>query len=182
MIDGFISFIKESIILFDIIFLIFIFYFAVHCFSKGFFLSLMSFLKWLLALIITIILVPKLEPYVSDYIKNEYVAEIGLGLAIYIISLFALILLGKSLSRIFSYTGLGSVDKIFGFFFGIFKGYVFAVCIFTIVNWFYPYEKWDMSLKNSYFFSITDNGSRLLIEEFPNRNKIDDTRKEIEKI
>ena len=39
-----------------------------------------------------------------------------------------------------------------------------------------------MSLKNSYFFSITDNGSRLLIEEFPNRNKIDDTRKEIEKI
>ena len=77
----------------------------------------MSFLKWLLALIITIILVPKLEPYVSDYIKNEYVAEIGLGLAIYIISLFALILLGKSLSRIFSYTGLGSVDKIFGFFF-----------------------------------------------------------------
>ena len=182
MIDSFISFIKESIILFDIIFLIFIFYFAVQCFSKGFFLSLMSFLKWLLALIITIILVPKLEPYVSDYIKNEYVAEIGLGLAIYIISLFALILLGKSLSRIFSYTGLGSVDKIFGFFFGIFKGYVFAVCIFTIVNWFYPYEKWDMSLKNSYFFSITEKGSRLLIEEFPEKKDLEDTKKEIENI
>ena len=182
MIDSFISFIRENIILFDIIFLLFVFYFAVQCFSKGFFLSLMSFLKWLLALVITIILVPKLEPYVSDYIKNEYVAEIGLGIAIYILSLFALILLGKSLGRIFTYTGLGSADKIFGFFFGIFKGYVFAVCIFSISNWFYPYEKWDMSLKNSYFFSITEKGSELLIKEFPNRNEIEDTKKEIEKI
>ena len=142
----------------------------------------MSFLKWVLALVITIILVPKLEPYVSDYVENEYVSGIGLGIVIYVLSLFLLILLGKSLGRLFSYTGLGSADKIFGFFFGIFKGYVFFVCIFSIVNWFYSYEKWDMSLKNSYFFSITEKGSRLLIEEFPEKKDLEDTKKEIEKI
>jgi len=180
--DNLISFIRENIVLFDIIFLIFIIYFAIQCFAKGFFLSLLSFLKWLLALVITIILVPKLEPYVSDYIKNEYISGIGLGITIYILSLFLLILLGKSLGRLFSYTGLGSVDKVFGFFFGIFKGYIVVMCIFSIVNWFYSYEKWDMSLKNSYFFPITEKGSRLLIEEFPNRNEIEDTKKEIEKI
>ena len=180
--DNFISLIKDNVVLFDIIFLIIIIYFAIQCFAKGFFISLVSFLKWVLALVITIILVPKLEPYVSDYVDNQYVTGVGLGIAIYILTLYILILMGKSLGRLFAYTGMGSVDKVFGFFFGIFKGYVFAVCIFTIVNWFYPYEKWDMSLKNSYFFSITDNGSRLLIEEFPNRNKIDDTRKEFEKI
>jgi len=180
--DNLISFIRENIVLFDIIFLIFIIYFAMQCFAKGFFLSLLSFLKWLLALVITIILVPKLEPYVSDYIKNEYVSGIGLGIAVYILLLFVLILLGKSLSRLFSYTGLGLVDKIFGFFFGIFKGYVFVVCIFSIVNWFYSYEKWDMPLKNSYFFSITEKGSNLLIEEFPEKKDLEDTKEEIEKI
>ena len=180
--DNLISLIRESIILFDIIFLIFILYFAIQCFAKGFFLSLVSFLKWILALVITIILVPKLEPYVSDYIENEYVSGIGLGIAIYVLSLFLLILLGKSLGRLFAYTGLGSADKIFGFFFGIFKGYVFFVCIFSIVNWFYSYEKWDMSLKNSYFFSITEKGSRLLIEEFPEKKDLEDTKKEIENI
>ncbi len=180
--DNLISLIRENIVLFDIIFLIFIFYFAIQCFAKGFFLSLMSFLKWVLALVITIILVPKLEPYVSDYVENEYVSGIGLGIVIYVLSLFLLILLGKSLGRLFSYTGLGSADKIFGFFFGIFKGYVFFVCIFSIVNWFYSYEKWDMSLKNSYFFSITEKGSRLLIEEFPEKKDLEDTKKEIEKI
>ncbi len=180
--DNLISLIRENIVLFDIIFLVFILYFAIQCFAKGFFLSLVSFLKWVLALVITIILVPKLEPYVSDYIENEYVSGIGLGIAIYVLSLFLLILLGKSLGRLFAYTGLGSADKIFGFFFGIFKGYVFFVCIFSIVNWFYSYEKWDMSLKNSYFFSITEKGSRLLIEEFPEKKDLEDTKKEIEKI
>ena len=180
--DNLISLIRENIVLFDIIFLIFIVYFAIQCFAKGFFLSLVSFLKWVLALVITIILVPKLEPYVSDYVENEYVSGIGLGIVIYVLSLFLLILLGKSLGRLFSYTGLGSADKIFGFFFGIFKGYIFFVCIFSIVNWFYSYEKWDMSLKNSYFFSITEKGSRLLIEEFPEKKDLEDTKKEIEKI
>ncbi len=182
MLNSIIGFINENIVLFDIIFSIFLIYFAIECFAKGFFISLISFLKWVLALIITIILVPKLEPYVLDYVNNQYLTGIGLGIVLYILTLFVLILLGKSLGRLFSYTGMGSVDKIFGFFFGFFKGYVFFICVFTIVNWFHSYEKWDINLKNSYFFSITEKGSRLLIEEFPNRKDLNDTKKEIEKI
>ena len=180
--DNIVSFIRENVSIFDIIFLIFIIYFSIQCFAKGFFLSLVSFLKWILALIITIILVPKLEPHLSDYISDNYVYEIGLGVAIYILALFVLILAGKSLGKLFSYTGLGPVDKVFGFFFGVFKGYVFVVCIFSIVNWFYSYEKWNMSLDNSYFFLITQKGSELLIEEFPSRKDIENTKDEIEKI
>ena len=177
-----ISFIRENILLFDIIFLIFIIYFSSQCFAKGFLVSLFSFLKWILALIITIILVPKIEPYTSDLIKNQYISGIGLGVFVYIVTIFTLIVLGKSLSRLFSYTGLGSVDKIFGLFFGIFKGYVFFVCVFSISSWFYPHEKWDMSLNKSYFFPIVEKGSTLLIQEFPNKKDIEDTQKEIEKI
>ena len=118
----------------------------------------------------------------SYYINNDYITGIGLGIAVYIITLFVLILAGKSLGRLFSYTGMGSVDKVFGFFFGIFKGYVFVVCIFSILNWFYSYNKWGMSLKNSYFFPITEKGSKLLIQEFPERKDIENTKKEIENI
>ena len=182
MLDSLISFVSENIVLFNIIFLIFLIYFSIQCFAKGFFISLVSFLKWILALVITIILVPKLDPYISDYINNDYLTGIGLGIVVYILTLFILILLGKSLGRLFSYTGMGSVDKIFGFFFGIFKGYVFFVCIFSIFNWFYSYEKWDINLKNSYFFSITEKGSKLLIEEFPSQENLNDTKNEIEKI
>ena len=182
MFDNIITFITNKVVLFDIIFLIFIVYFSVQSFSKGFFISLISFLKWVLALVITIILVPRIEPYISEYIENNFILEMGLGLAVYIITLFILILSGKAIGRIFSYTGMGSVDKIFGFFFGIFKGYIFIVCIFSIVNWFYSYEKWDINLKNSYFFPITEKGSQILIEEFPGKDDLGDTKEEIEKI
>jgi len=182
MFENIIDFTTNTVVLFDIIFSIFIIYFSFQCFSKGFFLSLISFLKWILALVITIIIVPKVEPYISDYVENNFLIEIGLGVSVYIITLFVLILLGKAIGRIFSYTGMGSVDKVFGFFFGIFKGYIFVVCIFSIVNWFYSYEKWDINLSNSYFFPITEKGSKILIEEFPSKDDLDDTKKEIEKI
>ena len=182
MFDSLVTFVKENIVLFDIIFLSFVIYFSFQCFVKGFFLSLMSFLKWVLALIITIILVPKLEPYITDYFNNKFISGIGLGIFIYIVSLFMLILTGKTLGKLFSYTGVGSVDKSFGFFFGIFKGYIFVVCIFSISNWFYSYEKWDINLDNSYFFPITEKGSQILIEEFPGKDDLDDTKEEIEKI
>ena len=182
MFDSIISFVKENIVLFDIIFLFFVIYFSFQCFVKGFFLSLISFLKWILALVITIILVPKLEPYITDYFNNKFISGIGLGIFIYIVSLFMLILTGKTLGKLFSYTGVGSVDKSFGFFFGIFKGYVFIVCIFTVVNWFYSYEKWDMSLNKSFSFPLVEKGSQILIEEFPSGRDIKETKEEIEKI
>ena len=182
MFDNIIAFVSEKVVFFDIIFLILVIYFSLRCFSKGFFLSLISFLKWVLALVITIILVPKVEPYLSDYINNNFILEIGLGIAVYIIALFILILLGKAIGRLFSYTGMGPVDKVFGFFFGIFKGYIFIVCIFSIVNWFYSYEKWDINSSNSYFFAITEKGSQILVEELPSKDDLNDTKKEIEKI
>ena len=39
-----------------------------------------------------------------------------------------------------------------------------------------------MNIEGSYFFSITEKGSKILIEEFPNKQDVDDTKKQIEKI
>ena len=117
-----------------------------------------------------------------DYINNEYISGIGLGILVYILTLFVLILTGKSLSRLFSYTGMGSVDKIFGFFFGIFKGYVFAVCIFVIADKFDLYEKFSLSTSNSVFFSSVEWGSGLLIDNFSSKKDFENTKEKIEKI
>ena len=77
--------------LFDVIcFLIFI-YCIIQCFVKGFSLSLISFMKWVLSTIVTIILVPKFQPVVSDYIESEFVNNIGLGIAIFTFTFFTII-------------------------------------------------------------------------------------------
>ena len=153
----------KSINLFDIFFLIVLFYFVLQCFIKGFSLSLISFMKWILSTIVTIILVPKFQPIVSEYIQSEFINNVGLGVSIFIFTLFITILIGKTLSRAVTWTGVGSIDKGFGFLFGFFKGYVVSVCLFSILNWFYPYQNWGISTKDAVSFNLISKGSKILI-------------------
>jgi membrane protein required for colicin V production len=168
--------------LFDIFFLTILIYCVTQCFLKGFSLSLISFMKWILSTIITIIVVPKLQPIVSEYIQSDFINNIGLGATIFIFTLFIIILLGKTLSRAVTWTGVGSIDKGFGFLFGFFKGYIVSVCLFSILNWFYPYQNWGISAENAVSFNLIYNGSVILIEEFPSSEDFIDTKEKIEKI
>ena len=120
VISDVIEFLQSSISAFDLIVFLIITYSIAQCTAKGFMRSLLSFSKWLIALIITIILVPKLNPWVQDYIESKFITDIGLGVFIYIVSLFVIINIGKAISHAVTWSGLGSVDKTFGLIFGIF--------------------------------------------------------------
>ena len=172
----------SKINLFDIFFLTVLIYNVIQCFLKGFSLSLITFMKWVLSTIITIILVPKLQPIVSEYIQSEFINNIGLGITIFILTLFFTILIGKTLSRAVTWTGVGSIDKGFGFLFGFFKGYIVSVCLFSIFNWFYPYQNWGISAEDAISFKLISKGSKVLIDEFPSSEDFIDTKEKIEKI
>ena len=178
-----IEFIQNNISAFDLIVFLIVLYSVAQCAAKGFMLSLLSFSKWLLALVITIVLVPKFNPLVEDYIKSKFVADIGLGIFIYVISLFVIINIGKVISSAVTYSGLGVVDKTFGLVFGIFKGYVICVCIFSLFNWFYPHNSWPIKTEGTYSFKLIYKGSEFLIEEFPNSSDYyEKTEDKLEKI
>ena len=182
MIGSFFENILNNLNLFDLFFLIILIYSVVQCFLKGFSLSLISFMKWILSTVVTIILVPKFQPLVSDYIESEFINNIGLGAAIFVFTLFITILIGKSLNRAVTWTGVGSIDKAFGFLFGFFKGYIVSICLFSIFNWFYPYQNWGISAEDALSFNLISNGSEILIEEFPSSEDFNDTKEKIEKI
>ena len=171
-----------SLNLFDLFFSLILIYCVFQCFLKGFSLSLISFMKWILSTVVTIILVPKFQPIVSDYIESEFINNVGLGVAIFIFTLFITILIGKSLGRAITWTGVGSIDKAFGFLFGFFKGYIVSICLFSIFNWFYPYQNWGISAENAFSFNLIIKGSEILIEEFPSSEDFIDTKEKIEKI
>ena len=181
MISNFLEHIN-SINLFDIFVVIIFIYCVIQCFLKGFSLSLISFMKWVLSTIVTIILVPKLQPTVSEYIDSEFINNVGLGMAVFIFTLFLTIVIGKTLSKAVTWTGVGSIDKTFGVLFGVFKGYVVSLCIFSILNWFYPYQNWGISVEDAISFNIVKKGSEILIEEFPSSEDFIDTKDKIEKI
>ena len=168
--------------LFDLFFSLILLYSVIQCFLKGFSLSLISFMKWIIATIITIILVPKFQPVVREYIDSEFINNVGLGVIIFVFTLFITILIGKSLSKTVTWTGVGSIDKTFGFLFGFFKGYIVSVCLFSIFNWFYPYQNWGISAGDAFSFNFINKGSEILIEEFPSSEDFINTKEKIEKI
>ena len=181
MIEEFLKFFSQ-INFFDIIFIVILIYFIIQCFVKGFTLSLILFMKWVLSTIITIILVPKAQPLVGEYVKSDFVNNIGIGIMIFVFTLFVTILIGKVLGKALTWTGVGSIDKTFGLLFGVFKGYVVSVCIFSILNWFYPFQNWGISAEDAFTFNIINKGSEILIEEFPSSEDFIDTKEKIEKI
>ena len=182
MINNFLENIIKSLNIFDLFFFLILTYCVIQCFLKGFSLSLISFMKWIFSTIITIILVPKFQPIVSEYVQSKFINNVGLGVAIFIFTLFITILIGKTLSKTVTWTGVGSIDKGFGFIFGFFKGYIVSVCLFSIFNWFYPYQKWGISAENAISFDLINKGSEILIEEFPSSDDFIDTKEKIEKI
>ena len=182
MLENLIEYLTQNINLFDL-FVSFIFlFFTLQCFLKGFSLSLISFMKWVISTVVTIILVPKFQPFVNEYIESEFINSVGLGVAIFLFTLFITIVLGKSLNRVVKWTGVGAIDKVFGLIFGVFKGYVITVCIFSILNWFYPYKNWGISIEESYSFNIIHKSSKILINEFPSSEDFIDTKEQIEKL
>ena len=172
----------KNINLLDFFFLIILVYSVIQCFLKGFSLSLISFMKWVLSTVVTIILVPKFQPLVAKYIESQFINNVGLGALIFIFTLFITILIGKTLSKVVTWTGVGSIDKVFGFLFGFFKGYIVSVCLFSIFNWFYPYQNWGISAEDAISFNLIKKGSEILIDEFPSSEDFIDTKEKIEKI
>ena len=51
----------------------------IKSYKKGFVLSILSMAKWLFAYIITLIIFPRIKPYLKDIIDNEYVLDVSLG-------------------------------------------------------------------------------------------------------
>ncbi len=168
---------------FDIIYIFFTLLSLIKCYRKGFILSILAASKWLLAYVLTLIIFPRVKPFVEGIIDSEYVLDIILGVGIFVIIIFLVLMINKGIGKAVTYSGLGSVDKTFGLIFGIFKGYVICVCIFSLLNWFYPHQKWPVKAEGTYSFDIIYKGSKFLIEEFPNsKDYYDSTEEKLEKI
>ena len=172
----------ENIVVFDIIYLIITLLSLIKCLRKGFVLSLLEAAKWLLAYVITLILFPRIKPYVDGIIDNEYVLDIVLGIGIFVVIIFIILLINKALSKAVTYSGIGTIDKFFGFLFGFAKAYVVVVCLYTVTHIVYNHDKWPMNLDDSFTFTWVEKGSNYLIKEFPDEKEYKEAKEKVQDI
>ena len=172
----------DAISIIDLIYLIITIFSLISCYKKGFVLSILSMAKWLLAYVVTLIIFPKIKPYVGDIIDNEYVLDVGLGIIIFVIVIFLVLLINKGISKAINYTGIGGLDTTFGFFFGFIRAYIISVFVFSGIHIVYNYDKWPINIDQSYVFPYLEKGSNYLIKEFPNEKTYQDSKEKIEEL
>ena len=172
----------NSISILDLVYLIITILSLIKCYIKGFVLSLLTMAKWLLAYVLTLIIFPRVKPYVKNIIDNEYILDIVLGISIFIIIIFFILLINKGISKAVKYTGLGNLDKIFGFFFGFVRSYIIAVCIFSAAHVVYNHDKWPINHNKSYIFPYLKKGSNYLLKEFPDEKTYQNSKEKIKEL
>ena len=177
--DVFVNFYEATSII-DIFYMVITTFSLIKCYKKGFVLSVLSMAKWLVAYIITLLIFPKIKPYLKDVIDNEYVLDISLGVAIFVVVIFLVLMVNKGISKAINYTGLGSLDTIFGFFFGFIRAYIISICLFSGVHIVYNHDKWPINLNKSFVFPYLEKGSNYLLKEFPNEKTYHNSKENIE--
>jgi len=172
----------EATSIIDLVFLIITIWSVIKCYNKGFVLSLLSASKWLLAYVITLILFPRIKPYFKNVIDNEYVLDLTLGLVIFVLVIFIILIVNKGISKTVNFIGLGTLDSFFGLFFGFIRSYVICVCLFSAIDIIYNYNKWPINADKSYTFPYLEKGSIYLLKVFPNEKKYQDSKEKIEEL
>ena len=167
---------------FDLIYIFFTLLSLIKCYSKGFVLSILAASKWLLAYVLTLIIFPRVKPLVEGIIDSEYVLDIILGVGIFVIIIFLILMVNKGIGKAVTYSGLGTLDKVFGFFFGFLRSYVICVCIFSTISIIYNYEKWPIDFEKSFTFPYIEKGSNYLIKEFPNEENYNDAKEKVQEL
>ena len=168
--------------LIDLIFLIITIFSVIKCYSKGFVLSLLSASKWVLAYVITLILFPKAKPYFKNIIDSEYVLDIALGITIFVLVTFIILITNRAISKTVKFVGLGRLDSLFGLFFGFIRGYIICVCLFSAIDIVYNYNKWPINTDKSIIFPWIEKHSIYLIKVFPNEKNYQDSKEKIEEL
>ena len=181
MLEAFANFYDATSII-DLIYLIITILSLIKCYKKGFVLSILSMAKWLLAYVVTLIIFPIVKPYLEDIIDSEYVLDIGLSITIFIIVIFLILMINKGISKAIRYTGIGSLDTVFGFFFGFVRAYIISVFILSGIQIVYNYDKWPINIDKSYTFPYLKKGSNYLLKEFPDEKTYQDSKEKIEEL
>ena len=119
----------------DIIILVFLSYWAIRGFLRGFASEIISLIIWIIAIYLTLNFFYIPVTFIQSYVNSQEVSSIITYIFIFLFTLIVAMISSFFVSRFIHIMGLYSFNKVFGFIFGLTKG--FALCLlinFFIIN------------------------------------------------
>ena len=159
---------------FDIVFIIIciisIFFAVKHGLIKSFF----NLIKWILIIYIIKNIFIYARPIFDTYITNQTIADITIFFSAFIISYILLSSISRFIIGILQPNKSGFVDLFFGGIFGLLRGYIVIVLIFSFLNSNVSTKSWPSYIKKGVFYNMVEYGNEFL-DAIPKRiEKIQD--------
>ncbi|MBT3765788.1 MAG: CvpA family protein [Rhodospirillaceae bacterium] len=140
---------------------------AFLAYMRGFAHETLSVVGWVGAIFATLYGLPYVQPYAQMYIKNETLAAIAAGAAIFIVSLIILFIFTRSISSRIQASALNALDRSLGFLFGIVRGAVLICLVYLAVQWVYPIKEQPKWLTTAKTMPVIKFGAKELYALIP---------------
>lgn len=139
-------------------------------FVRGITRETLGLLSWGGSLFIALYFYPFLSPFLTPYISSTLVVDVLSGLILFFLSLLILILLTKGLSNQIKGSILSGLDRTFGIFFGLARGWILTSLSYLILAFFLNPTLWPQGIKDAHLLPFVSYGAGLILEIFPDTN------------
>ena len=140
----------------DITIILFLVFWAIRGFLKGFASEIVSLATWISSVYLSIKYFHIPSELINNYVLSDEISSILTVITIFIITFIVAAILGFIFSKIINIVGLYNYNKVFGLIFGSLKGFVFLTFFVFII--------YQTDLKNYYL--IEDSQFMPIIQAF----------------
>ena len=147
---------------FDLSVLIILFISCFFAFKNGLIKSIFNLGKWIAIIILIKLSFNILRPFVDEYIQNSTIADICIFLTVLICSYILLSTFNRIMIGIIQPSKSGFADYMFGSIFGLIRGYIIVVLIFSSINASFSYSSWPKFTQKGTLIEIIKYGDEFL--------------------
>lgn len=138
----------------DVIILIIIGISALIAYSRGLMKEVLSIVGWVLGCIVVIYLLPIINPFTMNYIKNGTFAGILTAVVILITFLVCWVLFTAKVVGKIRTSKLSGLDRMLGLFFGIARACLLIILCYILIGWIVPVDKQSPILQESKYYTL----------------------------
>ena len=154
--------ISDFINVFDIFFIIICIISIFFAIKNGLIKSLFNLIKWILIIYIIKNIFSYLRPIFDQYIPNQTIAEISIFFSALVVSYIIISSINRVIIGIIQPKRSAFVDLSLGGLFGLLRGYVIIVLLFSFIDSNLNSRNWPNYLKNGSFFNIVEYGDEFI--------------------
>lgn len=151
----------------DILVLVILVISAALAFFRGFVHEALGVGAWIGAILAAIYGLPHARPYAREYIPIEWVADLAVAVAIFLVVLFALSVITALIARRVQESALNTLDRSLGFLFGLARGALVVVVVYIAGSWLVPPDQHPAWVKQAKSMPIIQEGAVVLDDLVP---------------